>query len=179
MFIAHLPAGYLAARLLARSTGMQATPTLVLAGMAGGVFPDMDLLYGAWVDGGRVHHHLYWPHLPLVWVGAGLVFLPARRRLGDTRRRLFGAFMLGGWSHLLLDSVAGDIWWLGPWLDSPFSLINIPASHSPWWLNYLLHWSFGLELAFVALALGWEGLHPVRRRKNGRHALSRCARACR
>jgi inner membrane protein len=170
MFFAHLPAGYLTARLLARCAGIKATPTLVLAGMAGGVFPDMDLLYGAWVDGGRVHHHLYWPHLPLVWAGAGLLFLLVRCQLSDARRRLCGAFMLGAWSHVLLDSVAGDIWWLWPWLDTPFSLVDIPAVHAPWWLNYLLHWTFGLELAFISLALGWEGQRPVLRRKNGRPA---------
>jgi len=179
MFIAHLPAGYLAARLLARCTGIKATPTLVLAGMAGGVFPDMDLLYGAWVDGGRVHHHLYWPHLPLVWASAGVLFLLARRRLGDACGRLCGVFMLGVWSHLLLDSVAGDIWWLWPWLDTPFSLINIPAIHTPWWLNYLLHWSFAVELAIVALALWWEGLRPVLRHWNWRRTSARCACTCR
>jgi hypothetical protein len=30
MFIAHLPAGYLTARLVARRVGIKATPTLVL-----------------------------------------------------------------------------------------------------------------------------------------------------
>lgn len=170
MFIAHLPAGYFAARLLARRIGIKATSALVLAGMAGGVFPDMDLLYGAWADGGRVHHHLYWPHLPPVWAGAGLLFLLARRRLGDTCRRLVGVFMLGGWSHLLLDSVAGDIWWLWPWLDTPFSLVNIPAIHTPWWLNYLLHWTFAVELAIVFLAFWYENKYPVLRYWNSRPA---------
>jgi inner membrane protein len=170
MFIAHLPAGYLAARLLARRLGATATPALVVAGMAGGVFPDLDLLYGAWVDGGRVHHHLYWPHLPLVWASAGLLLQLARRQLDSAGRSLLGAFMLGVWSHLLLDSVAGDIWWLWPWLDTPFSLVSIPAIHAPWWLNYLLHWSFAVELAIVAAALRWESVRPVLRRSDWRPA---------
>lgn len=170
MFIAHLPAGYLVARVLSRRVGIKATPALALAGMAGGVFPDFDLLYGALMDGGRVHHHLYWPHLPLVWAGASLLFLLARRRLGDARRGLCGVFILGAWSHMLLDSVAGDIWWLWPWLDTPFSLVHIPAIHTPWWLNYLLHWSLGVEFAIVVLAFWWEGLRPVLRRWSWRPA---------
>ncbi|QLQ01947.1 MAG: metal-dependent hydrolase [Thiobacillus sp.] len=170
MFIAHLPAGYLAARLVALRVGHGATPRLVLTGMAGGVFPDIDLLYGALMDGGRIHHHLYWPHLPLVWASAGLLLLLARRRLDNAWWRLCGVFMLGAWSHLLLDSVAGDIWWLWPWLDTPFSLVNIPAIHARWWLNYLLHWSFAVELAIVALAFWWESQRPILRHWNWRPA---------
>lgn len=165
MFIAHLPAGYLAARLHARLTCTEQAAPRILAAMAGGVFPDIDLFYGAWVDGGQVHHHLYWTHLPVVWgvIQAGAVLL-ARRWKGRrtaSRHALFQAFLIGVWSHPLLDSIAGDIWWLRPWLDAPFSLVSIPAIHSPWWLNFLLHWTFALEIAIVALALGLEWRHPI------------------
>ncbi|MFA5083658.1 MAG: metal-dependent hydrolase [Hydrogenophilaceae bacterium] len=161
MFIAHLPAGYLTARLTARHLGATVTPGLVLAGMAGGVFPDIDLTYAVLVDAGRVHHHRYWTHLPLVWLIVSITVLAWSQRAGAWRRHV-GVFLLAVWSHLLLDSVAGDIWWLWPWLDTPFSLTAIPAIHSPWWLNFLLHWSFALELAIVALALGWEFARPLR-----------------
>lgn len=173
MFIAHLPAGYMCARLLNPRADRGVMPALVLAGMAGGIFPDIDLIYGALVDGGRVHHHLYWPHLPLVWAGVSLLFLLVllvRRRPGGVRRGLCGAFIAGAWSHVLLDTVAGDIWWLWPWLDTPYSLVHIPAIHTTWWLNYLLHWSFVAELAIVILALVWEGLRPVLRRRTWRPA---------
>jgi len=76
----------------------------------------------AWVDGGRVHHHLYWPHLPLVWAGIGLLFLLTRRRLSDARRRLSGVFMLGVWTFAVeFAIVALAFWWeslrpvLYPW----------------------------------------------------------------
>lgn len=163
MFIAHLPAGYLCGRLYSRHlTGPRAAAP-VLAGMVGGIFPDIDLFYGALVDAGRIHHHLYWTHLPLVWLVLSAA-APALRLGGSGRRHVIGTFLLAVWGHLLLDGVAGDIWWLWPWLDRPFSLVAIPASHADWWLNYLLHWTFTLELAIVALAAGWEGTRPVLRR---------------
>lgn len=167
MFIAHLPAGYLTARLVARRIGRGATPPLVIAGMAGGIFPDIDLLYGTLVDGGRVHHHLYWPHLPLVWLAISTTVLLMFRLTGELRQRAV-AFLLTVWGHLLLDTVAGDIWWLWPWLDTPFSLVIIPAIHSPWWLNYILHWTFAIELAIVSYTCLLEWAHPVLPRWNWR-----------
>lgn len=165
MFIAHIPAGYLTARLYSRLAGVEKTPALVLAGMAGGVFPDIDLLYGALMDGGRIHHHLYWTHLPFIWLAiqlaSTLFFRLGKWRRARVHQGLLHAFLIGIWSHLLLDSVAGDIWWLWPWVDTPFSLVHIPAIHSPWWLNYLLHWTFAVEIAIVALAAGREWSSPV------------------
>jgi inner membrane protein len=55
--------------------------------------------------------------------------------------------------HLCLDSIVGDIWWLAPFVDRPFSLFTVPALYQPWWLNFLLHWSFGLELGLVVWAV--------------------------
>lgn len=164
MFIAHLPAGYLVARFAASRLGVEATPGLMLAGMAGGIFPDIDLIYGALVDGGRIHHHQYWTHLPVLWLTLSIAATFLHRRfLSDTllagrfggrfHKHQLLVFLLGIWSHLFLDSVAGDIWWLWPWLDTPFSMVHVPSIHSPWWLNYLLHWTFFLELATVTLAL--------------------------
>ena len=55
-------------------------------------------------------------------------------------------FCLAGFGHMLLDSIVGDIWWLAPFVNQPFVLFTVPALYQPWWLNFILHWSFGLEL---------------------------------
>jgi inner membrane protein len=151
MFIAHLPAGYIAARAYCRHLGITPLSTIIMAGLVGGMVPDIDLVYGSLVDGGRVHHHRYWTHLPLVWLGISALAWSLRAK---TRawRHVIAVFLLAAWGHLLLDSVAGDIWWLWPWLDIPFSLVTIPSLHSHWWLNYLLHWTFALEVTIVAVA---------------------------
>lgn len=169
MFIAHLPAGYLTARIVARLNGGTATPTLIVAGLAGGIFPDLDLVYATLIDHWSVHHHRYWTHLPVVWLAVSAAALMLFRLTGETRQRTV-IFLLAVWGHLLLDSVAGDIWWLWPWLDKPFSLVAIPAIHSPWWLNFLLHWTFAVELAIVASGVGLELSRPVLPRSKWRMA---------
>ncbi len=56
-------------------------------------------------------------------------------------------------AHLLLDTLVGDIWWLMPFVNKPFAFFHITAVNHPWWLNFLLHWSFLLELALVVAAI--------------------------
>lgn len=160
MFIAHLPAGYLCARGLARCAGVAATPAMTLVGMVGGIFPDIDLFYRAFFASHRIHHHRYPTHLPLVWLAATIV-VALLLRAGHPIRRYAAIFLLAVWGHLLLDSVAGDIWWRWPWLDLPFSLVRIPAIHSRWWLNYLLHWTAVLEFGLVGIAAYLEWTRPV------------------
>lgn len=164
MFIAHLPAGYLTARLVARLSDTTVTPTLIVAGLAGGIFPDVDLLYATLIDHWQVHHHRYWTHLPLIWLAVSAAAPLLFRRSGAARQAVT-VFLLAVWSHLLLDSIAGDIWWLWPWFDTPYSMIVIPAIHSPWWLNFLLHWTFVVELGFVSLAV-WLAWRPTCPRRN-------------
>ena len=66
---------------------------------------------------------------------------------------LAGVFALGGFTHMVLDSVVGDIAWLAPFSHEYFSLSHVEAIFEPWWLNFILHWSFALELGLVALAV--------------------------
>ena len=112
VFIAHLPAGYIALELLYRRVDpfKVSYPAFILAGMLGAVAPDLDLAWRYLVDGGRVHHHSYFTHYPAVWLAALLVALVW---YGETERRgpaaLWCIFTLNGLLHLCLDSVVGDI----------------------------------------------------------------------
>ncbi|TCJ12222.1 metal-dependent hydrolase [Parasulfuritortus cantonensis] len=160
MFVAHLPAGYLTARVYARHVGGAPLAGVLLAGMAGGLFPDLDLVYGALADAGAIHHHRYWTHLPAFWLAVSAAAAPLGRRAG-AGRHVVAVFLLAVWGHLLLDSVAGDIWWLAPWRDRPYSLVDVAAGPGRWWLAYLLHWTFAVEMAIVAAAAWWEGRAPV------------------
>jgi inner membrane protein len=62
-------------------------------------------------------------------------------------------FSLNGLLHMVLDTVVGDIWWFAPFVDKPYAFFTVPAVYKPWWLNFILHWSFALELAFVLVAI--------------------------
>lgn len=159
MFFAHIPAGYLVSRALVRGNP-NPLKLVLFAGMAGGVLPDIDLLYLHLIDATPQHHHTYWTHLPIAWLGcATLAWIAARERSAAFRLGL-AAFLLGWLSHLLLDTLTGDMWWLYPLVDQPYSLVKIVARYQPWWMNYLLHWTMTLELLIITLAVGLEIKSP-------------------
>jgi hypothetical protein len=153
MIIGHLPAGYIVSKLLAARLAADGVKgrLFVGAGMAGAIAPDVDMLYFYLVDQRQHHHHTYFTHFPVVWMALVLLSLlwmgSSRRTLGPA---LAFTFSLNGFIHLLLDSIVGDIWWLAPVVDRPFALFMVPALYQPWWLNFVLHWSFAFEIALIA-----------------------------
>ena len=161
MFFAHLPAGYLVSRALFRIVPQGSIQWTLAAGMAGGVFPDADLLYLNLLDATLQHHHTYLTHLPIAWLGCAALAWLATRQRSATIRLTVAAFLLAWLSHLLLDTLTGDIWWLYPLIDQPYSLVKIEARHEPWWLNFLLHWSMALELAVIGAAAWLEKKKPL------------------
>ncbi|WP_084600606.1 metal-dependent hydrolase [Aromatoleum toluclasticum] len=156
MLIGHLPAGYIISRLLIR----YAEPTevsakaFILAGVIGAVAPDLDMFYFHLVDHRQHHHHTYFTHYPVVW----LVLLTASSAwLFTASKKNYAAcasiFSLNGFVHMILDTIVGDIWWFAPWGSEPFAFFTVPALYKPWWLNFLLHWSFAIEIAVVVWAI--------------------------
>ncbi len=164
MLIGHLPAGYLIGRALLRQPSRTSAAPLA-AIMAGSVFPDIDLLYSYLFDHQRTHHYLYWTHVPAFWLAAcaGVLLAWAANREHHPPRALW-FFLAGVLSHLLLDSIVGEIYWLIPLSYKPFSLFTVHPRYSPWYLNYVLHWTFVLELALVsgAAALAYRDLRRTR-----------------
>ncbi|MEO4048251.1 metal-dependent hydrolase [Pseudomonas sp. CAU 1711] len=151
MFIAHAPSGYLLGSLLQNSNRFGA---IMLACIAGAVAPDLDLLYFYLLDGRQTHHHRYFSHWPLLWLGlTALACLWRSVRRHSTLASSTLAFALAGVLHMLLDSLVGDIWWLAPFRDQAYALFSVPNRYQPWWLNFLLHWTFIVELAICLAAL--------------------------
>lgn len=129
MFIAHLPAGYLLAKTIRlRTPGRKAVMT---AALLGAIAPDLDLFYFYTLDGRQHHHHSYWTHYPSVWF----------------------ALMLLAWGASRIDCIVGDIPLLAPWSMRFHALATVQAQYHPWWLNFLLHWSFFLELLIIAVSV--------------------------
>jgi zinc dependent phospholipase C len=98
----------------------------------GSVFPDLDMIWFYFFDHQRTHHHLYWTRVPAFWltVSAGVVLaLAAKRELRPPVALWF--FLLGILSHLLLDSIIGNIYWLLPYSHQPFSLFTVNPQYSP------------------------------------------------
>jgi hypothetical protein len=156
MFIGHGPAGYLISTLLFRHlppAARAARGAFLAAGMAGALAPDLDMLYFHLVDHRQHHHHAYFTHFPSFWAALLLSLAWVLAAKGRSKPILAIAFSLNGLFHMVLDSVVGDIGWLSPFDGALFSLATVPALYQPWWLNFLLHWSFLLELALVAWAI--------------------------
>jgi inner membrane protein len=157
VFIAHLPAGYLATRLiLDREATLEPLSRRLLAlGMIASVLPDLDLLWFYFVDHRRQVHHAYLPHLPLAWIalfGVAALVMGLRRasRTAWLAMLVFAANIL---LHLVLDTTAGGIRWLWPFSNAEFAMSHVEARHQAWYLNFVLHWTFALEIAILAAAL--------------------------
>ncbi|UUZ47620.1 hypothetical protein LP420_31295 [Massilia sp. B-10] len=98
----------------------------MLAAVIGAIVPDLDLFYFFLIDHRRTPHHLYWPHFPLVWVlllAASAVWLAAARRKAVAA--LAVVFCIGGFGHLLLDTIVVDIHWGAPFVHGAFSLFTV------------------------------------------------------
>lgn len=154
MFLAHLPAGYLMAKALYGRWEIKALPSgsLLMASMSGAIAPDMDLFYFFLIDGRQHNHHEYFTHYPLAW---GLLLLAALLCWCCFHKTTFlwlAVFAASGFVHLLLDTVVGEIAWLAPWSLQKYSFWEVQARFQPWWLNFLLHPSFLLELLITTTA---------------------------
>lgn len=157
MFIAHLPAGYLLTTAIQRAAHRPSKQLLAL-GLVASTAPDFDLAYYYLIDNQQTLHHTYMAHWPLVWLAASgaAAFLA----MVFHKRRLLlpiGIVLANGLLHMLLDTVVGGIYWLAPFSDAMLLFFNIPARHSWWVGNFILHWTFVLELLIVLAAyLQWK-----------------------
>ena len=157
MIIAHLPAGYIVSKLLVRRFEVFniSTTTFLWAGVIGAFFPDFDMLYFYLIDHRQHHHHTYITHYPILWLTlltvSVLWLYYAKAKANAVYATIFS---LNGFIHMFLDTIVGDIWWLAPWvMDKPFAFFTVPALYKPWWLNFILHWSFALELVILIYAI--------------------------
>ncbi len=151
MFIAHIPAGYLATNLLVRK--QENRRGLLAVGLLCSILPDFDLLWFYLVDNRQTVHHEYLFHMPLFWISLALAawFIAWIAGLKEMRSYIVVA-LVSVLLHLLLDSFAAEIYWLRPFSDVHLNLIEVPARFGWWVWNFIFHWTFAAELAIVAAA---------------------------
>ncbi len=151
MFIAHLPAGYLLARQLSKNR--PARKWLIVTGLCASVLPDLDLLWFYLVDGRQTVHHAYLFHTPLFWVAVAAAAFAIARLTGRRAAEPFtGMALLCLMLHMVLDSIAAEIAWFRPFADHEINLVHVPARYGWWVWNFVLHWTFLLEIAIIAAA---------------------------
>ena len=110
--------------------------------------------------------HVYVPHWPIVWLSISVLALVWYWI--EQSKAAVCAVLLGltGISHMVLDSVVGDIGWLKPWHDGLYAIFEVSNRYSPWQLNFIIHWSFAMELLLLALSI-WQWQRISKRPVNG------------
>lgn len=158
MFVAHIFAGYLGSRYYVNKAdpepGARQSLVYLFTGMFFSIFPDIDLLYFYFITQHQPHsHHAYWIHMPWFWVVTLLLATIISRGLKKNWQPYIVLSGFGIASHLVLDSVAGGIYWLYPFSDIYWRMFSITPKYHWWVLNYLLHWTFLLEILIISFAL--------------------------
>lgn len=155
MFIAHLPAGYIATKAILRMLpSCQAEHKHVFFwGIIGSVLPDADMFYFYLIDNRQHLHHGYWTHIPLFWLAIfsliGLVSFALQR----IRLRIYAAVCaINVFLHLFLDTIVGKIRWLYPFSDHDVVFFHVPSVHGWWVWNFVFHWTFLFEVGLVISA---------------------------
>jgi inner membrane protein len=146
MLTAHLPSGYVLARCLPKGI-----PALMPVALVGAVFPDLDMFWFHLVDGGAIHHHRYWVHIPVFWFGVAAIALPVAWRVG--RLPITAVFFAAVFMHLVLDTISGGILWGAPYSDHLFAFVTVPANYDHWVISFILHWTFLSEVMVWAIAI--------------------------
>lgn len=156
MFIAHVPAALALGRLMTRR---RLTLPVIVTAALGAVFPDFDLIRFYLFDNHQRHHHEYWTHIPAIWGMIALAWWALTKGL----KRPFGTlplvFLLAVISHLLLDTMAGEIEWGWPFSNRGFNLVTVPATQAKWYMSFVMHWTFAIEISIsiAALAVAMSG----------------------
>lgn len=154
MLIAHLPSGYLLANWIERKFPKNISRKAILwATLSGAIFPDLDLFYFFFIDQQQHHHHIYFMHWPIIWCSFALLTWFIGRFIKSKGLFLAQCFFFAGILHVLLDSLVGDIWWLMPWVDQSYALATVPAISEHWWISFIFHWSFLVEIVICLWAL--------------------------
>jgi LexA-binding, inner membrane-associated putative hydrolase len=152
MFVAHLPAGYILSKYFASKCSVSegSKKLLLYCGVVGSILPDFDLLYFYLVDDRQHTHHSYWTHIPIFWFSALFLSICCMTIFKSSRvLRNILILLLNIVLHLTLDTVAGGIRWLYPFTDNDYVLFEVQAKYGWWVLNFILHWTFVLEVSIV------------------------------
>ena len=159
MFVAHVAGGYLLTRAYLRtictaSTEYKILKNYLLLGMLCSVLPDIDLFYFYLIDHRQHPHHTYWTHIPLFWIlFTGFLFFLAKAVSNKNRDLLWLILLLNTELHMVLDSVAGGIYWLYPFSSEKYRLFVVTSRFDWWVLNYIFHWTFLMELLIIMVAV--------------------------
>jgi len=153
MLIAHGPAGYLIGVMAAR---LRRRGDLVMAGIAGGLMPDLDAVgyHLGIVQGFHRATPFHWPSTWLALTLIGLALVMLKPRLGEVITVLAVAALV----HCGLDMTMAPLYWAAPFHWNSYEMIHVPGGWSPYWLGFIFYWTFLPEIMIWLAALWvWRG----------------------
>lgn len=150
MFIAHIPASYLLAKV---TTRRRLSNFHLFALSFGSIFPDIDLFRFYLIDNHQYHHHSYWTHRPFIWAAIFIVALGLTVMTKAKGKLVMCLFFMATLLHMALDTIVGEIAWLWPLTNQTWTPIHILDTHEIWILNFFLHWTFAVELTICVIAI--------------------------
>ena len=156
MLIAHLPIGYFVTKAILSKVDCTNSEFRFLfwCGIVSSFLPDFDLFYYYKIDNYQHHHHSYWSHIPIYWLGITLFIFMLGKIFRKRIISLITLIVLSNiMSHLFLDSITSKIKWLYPLTDSYFGLFNIMSRYDWWVWNFIFHWTFIIEVLLFLIAL--------------------------
>ncbi len=165
MITAHAPAGYAVSKL-AVSLGLIpdrtfSPRTIIGIGVCAALLPDLDLIYFLTIDARQHLHHSYWTHIPFFWLVAfsGIIAwcYALRCRHYIPLVALVGVNVL---LHCFLDTIVAGIRWLEPFSHRYVVFFAVPNVYPYTLLNFMLHWTFGLEVLVWVVAIGLYAWTP-------------------
>jgi hypothetical protein len=165
----HIAGGYLIARITSLIVPVLNNPLFFLLTSVFAFIPDLDIFAVftkakkfVLIESDAGKHRRFISHAPLIYLAIYLLWL----LLFPENSLIAHAFILGTWSHFILDSFAPTehgIRWLYPFSKKPYSFnldheFRMPeANFFKYWLSFVKGYtrvfSFKLEMVLIALAV--------------------------
>lgn len=161
----HLAGGFLAAKIAGIWVPELDQPEYLVISALFGIMPDLDFFYAFYkkkkfIADERINHHEFLSHMPLLYLA---IFLGWLALFPDTWL-VATTFILGTWSHFVLDTIASDgVAWLYPFSKKKFRPSKDPRmtlkdqAFVDFWLDFVKQYSkyisFRLEIGIVIIAI--------------------------
>ena len=154
MKFGHLPAGYIASKLLFNKFNKRAISynSFIIYGLLGAVAPDFDMFYKYLAEDSQYDHHKYVTHFPIVWLGLLLISVVWLRlsNIHDKNPAYTFIFCFNGFIHMILDTFTGTVFWLAPYQNNTaYSFLLSDVTYSSPGMDYFANWFFVLELFII------------------------------
>ena len=149
MLIAHGPAGYLVG---VTATRARRRLDLVIAGIVGGLLPDLDAVgyHLGIVQGFHRATPLHWPSVWIALTLIGLTVILFKRGMGE----IITVIGVSALVHCGLDMTMAPLYWGAPFHWHSYEMVHVPGGWSPYWLGFIFYWTFLPEI-MIWIAAFW------------------------